>query len=72
MKNRFLTKNFVKLTEDQSMLLGHIDDQLKELRKKNLSKLNDMGSKMTSAPELADTIAASIYLYQKSEEKSAV
>ena len=63
-----LNKRFVKLTEDQTLLLGHIDKQIAELRKRNLSSLNQLGQSKPEAPSVVEAVAASIYMYQKTEE----
>lgn len=61
-------KNFVKLTADQNMLLGHIDKQITELRKRNLKSLGQLGQSKPEAPSVVEAMAASVYMYQNTEE----
>ncbi|MGZ3726443.1 MAG: hypothetical protein ACXWQQ_11615 [Pseudobdellovibrio sp.] len=70
MREKPLTKNFVRLTVDQCLLLGSIDERLKKMRKDNLLKLSEPGTKISTAVERSETVASNISPYLTSFSKA--
>ena len=70
MKEKTGTKNFVKLTFDQNLLLINIDERLKKQRQESLIKLSESGTQISPKPERTETVTSYISPYLNASAKA--